>query len=76
MFGKGFNGVYIAETGITHCAASDLVPGNTFHGILTASCVSNSRNSVIFTAVAPGECRWFVDRISGKWWHWPAQEGL
>lgn len=50
MLGKGFNGVYIAETGITHCAASDLLPGKTFHGILTASCVSSSRNSVIVAA--------------------------
>lgn len=54
MLGKGFNGVYIAETGITHCAASDLLPGNTFHGILTASCVSNSRNSVIVAASVGG----------------------
>lgn len=76
MFGKGFNGVYIAETGITHFAASDLVPGNTFHGILTASCVSNSRNSVIVPAVARAECRWFVVGSPGSGGTGQLREGL
>ena len=37
----------MAEIGMTHWAASCLVPGSTFHGIRTASWVSKSKNSAM-----------------------------